>query len=377
MLSSVDIQRLCQRKFPAFLKALVTGEQFFPLDVRFGRPSTTDEFEKLRAEIASLTTDAHGYRIEWSEKNTRKWGRQKLPERVWFETEEEFVRAMGKVSDVARFRENLLLTRKICPSLELWLPDNVTALIDFADEWNGLLQVCAYFLKNPRPGLYARELPVDVDTKFIERHHAILGKMLGFLLYIEARYGIRFEERFGILYDEPLIRIRILDESLHEKLRQPLSDFSTPLSRCSKLNWQDLAVIITENKMNFLTLPTIGGAIGIWGGGHAAELLKQIPWLKNCRLFYWGDLDEHGVQILANLRASFPSVTSVMMDAATLSDFGNLAAVGTAADAFDVSLLNAEEREAFDRIRTGNLRLEQEKIPHASAVSRLLMKIRG
>ncbi len=377
MLSPDDIKRLCQRKFPAFLKSLVTGDMFFPLEIRFGRPSTTDEWEKLRAEITALTDGAHGYRIEWSEKNTRKWGRQKLPDRVWFETEEEFVRAIGKVSDVARFRENLLLTRKICPLLEPWLPENVVALIDFADDWNGLLQVCAYFLNNPRPGLFARELPVDVDTKFIDRLQAILGKMLEFLLHVEARDGTRFEERFNLRYDEPIIRLRILDESLRELLHLPVSDFSSPLSECANFQWQNLNVIITENKMNFLTLPKFERAIGICGGGHAAALLARLPWLHNCHLYYWGDMDEHGFQILANLRASFPAVTSLMMDDTALSDFMKLTAQGVAGDTFDISRLTADERKAYEKIRAEHLRLEQEKIPHTAAVSRLLMKIRG
>ena len=85
MLNPDDIQLLCQRMYPAFLKSVVTCEQFFPLDIRFGRPSTTDEWEKLRREITTLAKGKVGYRIEWAETNTRRWGRQKFPQRDWFD----------------------------------------------------------------------------------------------------------------------------------------------------------------------------------------------------------------------------------------------------------------------------------------------------
>src|SRR5436309_330696 len=115
MLNADDIQRLCQRKYPAFLKSVITGERFFPLDIRFGRPSTTDEWEKLRREITALAKGKVGYRIDWAETNTRRWGRQKFPERVWFENEAEFLGAVRKREEVEMFRTNLALTREQCP----------------------------------------------------------------------------------------------------------------------------------------------------------------------------------------------------------------------------------------------------------------------
>ena len=54
MLHPDDIARLCQRKYPAFLKSFVTGEAFFPLEIRFGRASPTEEWDTLRREITAL-----------------------------------------------------------------------------------------------------------------------------------------------------------------------------------------------------------------------------------------------------------------------------------------------------------------------------------
>src|SRR6266702_4126563 len=85
MLSPDDIQRLCERRYPGFLRSIVTGEEFFPLRVAFGRPSGSDEWARLQAEISALAGATMGYRIDWEEINTRRWGRQRLPARVSFE----------------------------------------------------------------------------------------------------------------------------------------------------------------------------------------------------------------------------------------------------------------------------------------------------
>jgi Uncharacterized protein conserved in bacteria N-term (DUF3322) len=65
-----------------------------------------------------------GYRIEWAETKTRLWGRQKFPERVWFENENEFISALREHEEIKSLRINLALTREHCPELGSWLPVN-------------------------------------------------------------------------------------------------------------------------------------------------------------------------------------------------------------------------------------------------------------
>jgi hypothetical protein len=378
MLSPDDIERLCQRKYPAFLRAVVTGQPFFPLEIRFGRPSTTEEWEKLRCEISSLAKGNLGYRVEWTETNTRRWGRQKFPDRVWFEDELGFLKAVRKHAEVEQFRRNLALTREVCPALNDWLPGNVASMIEFSDAWADLLEVCRYFLGHPRPGLYARELPIAVDTKSVERHQGILRSLLDFLLPDSAKTEAeRFEERFGLHYDEPLIRLRLLDPGLKRRLSMPLDDLSVPLTQFRALMWSGLAVLITENKMTFLTLPSCENALGIWGGGGAAELLTSVPWLRECRLFYWGDLDVHGFHILSRLRRVFPHLASMMMDETTLKQFRQHAVKAKPANYEDVSALIDEERRAYESVAASVLLLEQEKIPHAQAATRISELLRS
>src|SRR5690606_23555864 len=136
---------------------------------------------------------------------------------------------------------------------------------------------------------------------------------LDFLLPTEAvrRDSDHFETRFGLRYDEALIRWRVLDPALLPRLGLPVADLFSPFSQFQTLPWRELRVVIVENKMTFLTLPALSGAIAIWGGGNAATLLPDAPWLHACDLCYWGDLDAHGLNILARLRRAWPRLAPV------------------------------------------------------------------
>ena len=168
MLAPEDIRRHAQARYADFLRSVVNGNSFFPLPVRFGKPSTTEDFDKLRTEINALTKANLGCRIGWTEINTRRWGRQRLPERVEFADEASYLRVLGKTKEAVRFRENLAMTREQCPAIMPFVESRPLDVVEYADDWQGLIEVCRYFQTHPRPNLYARELPLSVDTKFVE-----------------------------------------------------------------------------------------------------------------------------------------------------------------------------------------------------------------
>src|SRR5436190_22219366 len=190
---------MVQRKYPSYLQSLVTEQTIFPLRVRFGVPSTTDEFAKLQREVTALASGNFGYTIDWEERNTRKWGLQRLPAEVRFDNEEQFIRALGKHTETQKFRNNISLTLAKFPQLKPWLSSHVKWVLEFSANWDRMLLVCEYFLANPRPGLYARELPIQVHTKFIEENTQVLSSMLFQLMPDNAKTdGITFEDRFGL-----------------------------------------------------------------------------------------------------------------------------------------------------------------------------------
>jgi hypothetical protein len=363
MLTPEEIQRMAERKYPDFLRSLVLGENLFPLRVRFGRPNTTDDFAKLKHEITDLARGNFGYTIEWEEKNTRRWGPQKMPLQVRFDIPDQFISALGKAKEVEQFQTNVVLALKRIPALKEWMASHVKWVVESGINWKGMLDVCEYFLLHPRPGLYTRQLPIPVHTKFIAQNRQVLASMLDFILPPNAKAeGTSFEERFGIKPLEPTIRFRTLDPAVQARLGFSHQEMALPLQLFCHLNASGLDIIITENLMNLECLPPIRGGLAIWGQGNAAELLHKVPWLGDCQIRYWGDIDEHGFHILARLRSCFPGVRSFMMDLATLERFRHWAGTGEKAGKFP-SNLTPDEAAAFSLVEKENLRLEQEKIP--------------
>jgi hypothetical protein len=373
MLTPAEIQRMAERKHTAFLRSLVTGESIFPMRIRFGIPSTTEHFAILQKEISALAKGNFGYTIEWEEKRTRKHGIQKLPSQVRFDSEEQFVRALGKEGEVKLFRMNISTSLARLPQIRDWLASHVKWVVEFGTIWNEMLLVSEYFMANPLPGLYVRQLPIPVHTKFVRENSEVLGSMLETLVPEGAKKeGKSFEERFGLKPLEPLVRFRTLDKSLLAQLGLSHPEMGLTLGIFNQLPVRGIRVIITENLMNFECLPDTPNTLAIWGQGNAADLLQRIQWLSECDVFYWGDIDEHGFLILSRLRGKFPSIRSMMMDTATLEKFRNLTGAGEKAGKAPINLTDGE-REAYETVERETLRLEQEKIPQITVLNTLNM----
>jgi hypothetical protein len=125
----------------------------------------------------------------------------------------------------------------------------------------------------------------------------------------------------------------------------------------------EVRCFIVENLMIFLTLPRLPGTLAIFGAGKAAALLSNIPWLRNCRNYYWGDIDDAGYRILSTLRSSGLEVESVLMDQETWARFRHLAHPGSVElGSQDLNLLQGEAG-AWRCARNEQLMLEQELLP--------------
>jgi hypothetical protein len=366
MYGPLEILRRALRSYSAYLRSVVTGQPFFPLVIPFGKSSMRDkDFDALRRDIAELRDAKARFTIEWTVKNDRRWGRQQFPTKVYFATEDDFLSSLDKAPEAQLFAQNLSATRSLCPELEGWLAGNVRRIVENGEVWPDILKVCRYFVDNPAPGRYIRELPIAIDTKFIQRNEGILTNLLTVLIpdFIDDA-GSSFEKKFGLLFDRPLIRFRTLDEALGRRLGMAFSDLAVPVDQFALLNAVGVSVIITENKMNFLALPPLPNAIGIWGGGSAVALLSKCSWLDSCKVVYWGDIDVSGFEILARLRGMFPRIQTILMDGSTLHRFIDLTVPGKGRIAEAPLRLTPSERTAFERVMSENLMLEQERIPH-------------
>jgi hypothetical protein len=130
-------------------------------------------------------------------------------------------------------------------------------------------------------------------------------------------------------------------------------------------------VVIVENKASFanldvlLSLPEIPGGLAIFGSGFAALAFKQCRWMRDRRVLYWGDIDTHGLRILAALRQYLPNAESILMDHETFERFPGFRSTSPPDAPAAPNGLTASEQGLYERLAgmaRGN-RLEQERIP--------------
>ncbi|MEJ7590740.1 MAG: Wadjet anti-phage system protein JetD domain-containing protein [Planctomycetaceae bacterium] len=371
------------RQYPGFLSAWLSGTPFFPLHIP-GIGAPDESLAIAQQQVQSLKNGSkevvgYGYVIEWQERNSRHHGRNLFPDRVVFESQPDFLRLIGKQREFAEFASAVERIRSQLPELESWLLANRALLLRHLNVVDGLLDVVAYFRQHPRPNVFAREIPLTVDTKFIEQNSGILEQWLDRVLPPETiRADERhFERRFGLRYAEPLLLLRFLDPALQRSVGSPWPECSVWLHALADSPIEATTVFIVENKVNLLTFPTVPSAIAMGGLGNGIIDLTYVKWLSNRSLWYWGDLDVEGFEILSRLRIRFPQTRSFLMDDTTLLRWKDSLAISGTDRRRDVpALLTEPETTAFSFCNTHNMRIEQERIPQAAvaeAVSELIL----
>lgn len=373
MISPAEIKNQALKWWKPVLQSYIREELFFPKSIdRIGKVQSshvTARFELLQQEIEELyrcskNQTGIGYQVQTAGRNFRRTGSHELPDAVVFETIEDYIAFTGFKKEWNIFLTNYNIIKDSFPTLQNWALQNCLWLTNKNVNWNDVLKVCRYFSETPRPNLYLRQLPIEIHTKFIEENNALIQSLLDYLIpdHIRSVAQKRFAERYFLKYDEPLIRIRMLDIDLTHFGN--FSDISIPLSDFEKMDMPASNILITENKMNFLTLPATPSTIAVWsGGGFNVSYLKNVQWLKEKHILYWGDIDEHGFQILHQLRRYYPNTQSIMMDYKTFEHFSEFSVTGARNKSEQLSLLKGEEHKLFERLKLiDKNRLEQEKI---------------
>lgn len=375
MITSAEIKKKALRKYTDYLRNAAAGITFQQIEIPCNKKAsdTIAEYQREFYDIRSLSKEVkgYGYTIEWKTIKNKMLGTQDFPSKIMFETADDFERFLQKVKEVADFRKNVALINGKFSKLQHWIEKYPQKVIDNSEDWNNILKVLDYFSKNPLPKLYIRELPIEVHTKFVEQHKAVISELLDIVIeeYVDKNEK-DFEKRYGLRYDEPMVRMRLLDETLATSYFSGLDDITIPVSLFLKLKMPISMAYIVENKVNFLTFPPVAKSIVIWGKGYGVASIKDSELLKSTELIYWGDLDAQGFEILSQFRSYFARVKSLLMDKATFdkyfeNDLGTPSRINAKLN------LTTEEEELYSYIKTNNYRLEQEKIPQSYVVEKL------
>ncbi len=230
----------------------------------------------------------------------------------------------------------------------------IVALSD--DDAHRFVAVVRWLVKNPDSELFIRQLPIrGVHTKWLEQHRGLVTAILEPLL---GRVGLGLREKTAATRT---VRIRILDPALAP---DGLQDVAAPVEVLARWQVTPRAVVAVENLETLLSLEPTDGVIAVWGSGYAYENLAALPWVRSSRILYWGDIDSHGLNILAGLRHTLPQVESLLMDPATLRDHLDLAVPEPTPHRSKIKGLTPDEEMTLALLRDhGDVRLEQERLP--------------
>lgn len=371
MISPNEIKTKAERKYISFLQSIIEEKPFERLIIRADKSynkSSLAEFEKEILQIISQSKEKtnFGYTLEFQKVKTKFLGTQDLPTTIYFDSEKDLLKFLGKEKEVELFKRNCVTIVLAYPELKKWIAQNTIKIIQNQTQWEGILKVCNYFRQNPKPNLYLRELPINVHTKFVERNQSIIKDLLDVIIEENVNNEEKkFEKRFNLKYSEPQVRFKVLDKEISQKYFSGIDDIAIPISQFEILKLPICKVLIVENQTTLyttLTLPKMKATIAVFGSGYGVYNLKKVDWFHNVELLYWGDIDVQGFEILSQFRGHFPKTNSIFMDLQTFNTYFD-GDKGTVSNITTKLNLTEDELQLYEILKTNNWRLEQEKIP--------------
>ncbi len=349
--------------WPAWLAAAVSGLGDQPVPWLPLHPPTEAAMSRSPDAVAAWVREwqraaaIDEVQVRWIDKAWRAQGVQRLPERATASAAaiaglaghaETWHRALDAAALVVRAWPGVDLTGAVRSAARklgaLAEPDVVR-----------LPAVLGWLAAHPDSGLWERELPVpDVHTKWLERNRALVEPLIA---------AITGREGSGLRRTEVRFRVRALDPGVFAGA----DDFSVDLPGLQRLPAAPARVLICENATTLGTLPSLPSTVAVHGMGFAAPVLAEVGWVRDAEAWYWGDLDTYGFQILGQLRAALPRVTSLLMDAATWRAHERLCVDEPRPFRGEIGYLTSAELDALALVRAKDRRLEQERIPREYA----------
>lgn len=354
-----------------YLTQLADGAPWDPVEIPLRGPKAGDitrHYDDVLAWTESWAPSAHRHlRIEYRRLGGRLAGVNNIPDRVWIDDRDDLWRLLGVTPTVARYQALLASTQERLPALIDWMVAHPMQVLQREADWPRLEGTIRWITDYRGPAVYLRQLDVPgVDTKFIERHRAILTTLLEQCLpddRIDAKAArTDFAARFRFLRKPAYLRFRLLaGESLggFSELTVRADEFTSPPPGIT-------TVYVIENETTYLAFPDQTHSIVIHGGGYAVTQLSALAWLHDVRLVYWGDLDTHGFTILDRLHRAFPHTQSILMDRSTLLEHRGQWVKEDAPTHQPLGALTPDEADVYASLVDGefgpNVRLEQERV---------------
>ena len=365
-----------------YLRAIARGTPWSPIVVPLGALTAVDlarDYAAVQDWATRWQRPDRGLRVESRRVGGRLIGVNEVPGRVWVDTPEALWSLLGVRDDVRSYREILDQVGRDLPGAIQWVGEHPLDALGHAHVWPLLIGVVRWMRDDAPLGASVRQIDAPgVDTKFVERHRAILTDLLDACLPPDRidpcppRH--RFASRYRLASKPSYLRLRRLDgDGLYPAL--PMAELGVRTADLARQAVPCSRIFVVENETTYLAFPPVPDAVVAYGAGYAVSLLAPIAWLADRELVYWGDIDTHGFAILDQLRAHFGSVRSILMDRDTL--LAHEAHWTSEPEPKNVALdrLIADEAALYADLVEGaygpRLRLEQERVRFSAVAAAL------
>ncbi len=376
-----DVERRLVNHWHSEIVGAAEGAQrTFPHAFPLGRAASAD----LRADYAAVHAltvtwqgwaKAHGAELTYTSRIAKGGTRQVVPTHVLVTSVDQAAAIVGSgwQERLARGRDRLAVLLDRSRTLNQADAGRVLRLVDgYADvDFALLLRVMEWYRADPSlaRGLTPRQVPIPgVHAKWLQAHRPAVLALTGL-------------EDLGLLPAHPArIHFTYLDP-VHRVSGQRVHDSATVGDAFSPA-YRPEVVVISENKDTAIHFPELAGGISVEGVGRGGRTVAAFEWIRHApTVVYWGDMDRDGYEILNGYRMDFErDLDSILMDSVTYEEFelfgtnhdqnGRDLVVGAPRV---VDRLRADELAVYQRLldpkHTGHRRIEQERIPLATALA--------
>lgn len=364
------VQAFLARRFAKQKSHWLAGGGDWPLVVTLGAPSEAEaagNSDYIRAWIDAWQAWQGTGLLQWRECHWRNLGTQRLPDRLQLDTAEDVARCLGEGMQWQKARDRYARLSARWPLLADVLKRHFKMLAEYSDsDFKRLESFLEWIVLHPMSDLYPRQLPIaEFDSKWLESRQGLVKDLVAALRELDPA-AVDFYLCCGLRRAPNLIRMRLLDPTLRERTGG-VGDITAPVEEVAALNLPIQCAFIVENIQTGLAFDALPGAVVLMGLGYGVDRLREIQWLQNIEVIYWGDIDTHGLAILSRARAHLPHIRSLLMDETTLLRYRTLWVQEKQQHAAEVlSNLTEAEQGLYRGLKKHqwgvNVRLEQERI---------------
>ena len=231
--SAADIAAKVRRRWDdgSLLRAYAAGEPFPVIDIPVRGPRPGEIGDRLGEVQAWIEALEHGslrgrrYELTHASVGGRLIGRNQLPSRAVVTSYDQAWSLLGVAADVARY-DSVLTTTSSVAAVHRWATQEPFKALAQDEVWPQLLAAYSWLEAARGTGRRIRQIDAPgVDTKFVERHRAVLASLLGV-----PSSAAGFARELGLATAPETVRLRF-DEGSPECRRASLKGASDARAR--------------------------------------------------------------------------------------------------------------------------------------------------